>query len=238
MRTSGLGEKRGNSTKGVLPIDSTMSPKRPPQGLLSSSSRGISFSRYFKKYSHGYSLPGRVMCAMRKEVAPAGSAAGHRGQDDDGVAIADRGLEPVQHPHVLVVEVDVDVAVEVALGAEELLFGGRVLGGQRSQHLADVGAGGVNLGLAPGLGTQYWWDANRCHRSAILLKAACGGLAGAKSVVVRELAEILVGDLGRIGAANWAAGVAANLELGEAGAERLEEQKATDQRLADPQHQL
>ena len=53
MRTPGLGEKRGSSTSGVLPIDSTMSPKRPPQGRLSSSSRGISISRYFKKYSDG-----------------------------------------------------------------------------------------------------------------------------------------------------------------------------------------
>src|ERR1700733_371900 len=41
MRTSGLGEKRGSSTSGVLPIDSTTLPKRPPQGLLSSWSRGI-----------------------------------------------------------------------------------------------------------------------------------------------------------------------------------------------------
>ena len=41
MRTSGFGESRGSSTSGVLPIDSTMLPKRPPQGRLSSSSRAI-----------------------------------------------------------------------------------------------------------------------------------------------------------------------------------------------------
>ena len=33
----------------------------------------------------------------------------------------DRGVEAVEHPHVLVVEIDVDVAVEVAVRAEQLL---------------------------------------------------------------------------------------------------------------------
>ena len=48
--TSGFGERRGSSTSGVLPIDSMMSPKRPPQGRLSNSSRAIEIL-YFKKYS-------------------------------------------------------------------------------------------------------------------------------------------------------------------------------------------
>src|SRR5215216_4983548 len=53
MRTSGFGESRGSSTSGVLPIDSTMLPKRPPQGLLSSCSCAISPARYFRKCSEG-----------------------------------------------------------------------------------------------------------------------------------------------------------------------------------------
>ncbi len=34
IRTPGLGDRRGSSTSGVLPIDCTMSPYRPPQGLF------------------------------------------------------------------------------------------------------------------------------------------------------------------------------------------------------------
>ena len=47
-------------------------------------------------------------------------AAGHRRQDHQRVALADGRVEPVEHAHVLVVEVDVDVAVELALGGEQL----------------------------------------------------------------------------------------------------------------------
>ena len=57
----------------------------------------------------------------------AGSApAGHRRQDLQRVALADGGVEPVEHPHVLVVEVDVDVAVQRAVGGEQLALGRRV----------------------------------------------------------------------------------------------------------------
>src|SRR5215212_8846802 len=58
MRTSAFGESRGSSTSGVLPIDSTMLPKRPPQGLLSSSSC-IQVPCYFRKCSGGL-LPRRT----------------------------------------------------------------------------------------------------------------------------------------------------------------------------------
>ena len=63
MRTSGLGEKRGSSTSGVLPIDSTILPKRPPQGRLSSSSRSI-VSLYFKKYSQAAPGHENGLCAV------------------------------------------------------------------------------------------------------------------------------------------------------------------------------
>ena len=75
------------------------------------------------------------------------AAAGHGRQDHDRVAVFDRGVEAVEHPHVLVVEVDVDVAVELAVLAEELGLGVGVLAGQRAQDLADVAAGGLDLGL-------------------------------------------------------------------------------------------
>ena len=53
-----------------------------------------------------------------------------------------------------------------------------------------------------------------------------------KRLVVGELAEVLVGDLGSVRAADRAVGVALDLELGELGAERLEEEQAADQRRA------
>src|SRR5690349_11799911 len=91
-------------------------------------------------------------------------AAGHRRQDDDGVAVFDRGLEPLQDPDVLVVEVDVDVAVQLAVLAEELGRSVGELAGQRAQNLADVGAAGLDLGLAASFLAQHWGNANGRHR--------------------------------------------------------------------------
>src|SRR3954465_8287297 len=104
MRTSGLGLRRGSSTSGVLPIDSTMLPKRPPQGRLRSSD----IARQ-SLTSKSIALGG---CPW--EITKAFSTAGHGRQDDHCVALLHRGTQAVQDPNVLVVEVDVDVAVEVA----------------------------------------------------------------------------------------------------------------------------
>ena len=46
----------------------------------------------------------------------------------------------VEDADILVVEVDVDVAVELAVVAEELLLGARVGVGEAAQDLPDVGA--------------------------------------------------------------------------------------------------
>ena len=54
--------------------------------------------------------------------------------------------------------------------------------------------------------------------------------ARAEQFVVRELAQVLVGDLGRVRATDRAVRVALDLELGELGAERLEQEQAADQR--------
>ena len=52
------------------------------------------------------------------------------------------GVQPVEHADVLVVEVDVDVAVELPVGAEQLRLGRGVLLGERAQDRADVVAAG------------------------------------------------------------------------------------------------
>ena len=89
---------------------------------------------------------GSVARPERPAAAPSSAPAGHGRQDDQRVALADRRLEPVEHAHVLVVEVDVDVAVQLAVGAEQLaaaVSGCAV--GERVEDLADVRAVGADL---------------------------------------------------------------------------------------------
>src|SRR5215217_5691699 len=52
------------------------------------------------------------------------SAAGDGGEDDDLVAVGDRGLEAAEEAHVLVVDVDVDEAAEVAVLDQPVLEAG------------------------------------------------------------------------------------------------------------------
>ena len=54
------------------------------------------------------------------------------GRTFEHVGLADRGVEPVEHAHVLVVEVDVDVAVQRAVGGEQLRAAGRGAGRRAS----------------------------------------------------------------------------------------------------------
>src|SRR3954463_8620104 len=86
------------------------------------------------------------------------SAARHGRQDHQHVAVADLGLEALQHAHVLVVEVDVDVAVELAAVAEDLRLGRRMLVGERAEDLADGRPAGGDLLLAAGGRAQHGWD--------------------------------------------------------------------------------
>ena len=72
-------------------------------------------------------------------------------------------VEAVEHADVLVVEVDVDVAVEVAVVAEELLARRRVRVGERVEDLADGRAVGGDLALAADGRAQDGWDADRGH---------------------------------------------------------------------------
>jgi hypothetical protein len=74
-----------------------------------------------------------------------------------------RRVETVKDADVLVVEVDVDVAVQLALGPEELLLGVRVLVRQGAQDLADRRAVGAHLRGATGLRPEDRRDLHRCH---------------------------------------------------------------------------
>ena len=58
-------------------------------------------------------------------------AAGHRRQDHEHVGLADGRVQPAEDADVLVVQVDVHVAVERAVRAEELRLGVRMLLGER-----------------------------------------------------------------------------------------------------------
>src|SRR3954451_7868352 len=50
---------------------------------------------------------------LSKRIASVSGAAGHGGEDDDLVAVAQRRQQPASEPDVLVVDVDVDEAAEV-----------------------------------------------------------------------------------------------------------------------------
>src|SRR5918992_3236907 len=91
-RTSGVGDRLGSPTSGVLPSESTREAKRAIRVLPC---RGG---------------PGRR------------SAAGDRREDRHGVAVLDLGVERTGEAHVLVVDVDVDEAVQLALLGDEAVL--------------------------------------------------------------------------------------------------------------------
>src|SRR3954469_5108368 len=146
MRTPGFGDRRFNSTSGVLPIAWTMSPYFPPHGRLSRRGSIIASESVVRRVR----LP----------------AACHRRQDHEGVALTDRCIQALQDPNVLVVQIDVHVAVELPVLAEELALGIGVLLRQRAEHLAHVRARGGHLLLASGGRAQYGWNLDRAHGRA------------------------------------------------------------------------
>src|SRR5919106_5966698 len=105
MRTPGLGLSRFSSTSGVLPMASTMSAYLPPHGR--SVRRGSTIAS--ESVARGFPPPG------------------HGGQDDDRVPRLDGRVESLEHTHVLVVQIDVDVTVQAALLREQLALRSRVL---------------------------------------------------------------------------------------------------------------
>ena len=75
------------------------------------------------------------------------------------------GLEPVLHPHVLVVDVDVHVAVQLAVGREELALGLRVLAGEPRRTSPTVRAVDLRPRSCPLTdGPQHGWDLHGRHR--------------------------------------------------------------------------
>src|SRR2546428_2393767 len=105
MRTPGWGEKRRSSTSGVCPIACRMSAYLPPHGWLSR--RGSIIAYRFRKCRN--SGTGGLRTPAR-----------HGRQDDQRIGVADRSLQPGQHAHVLVVQINVDVAVEFTVLGKEL----------------------------------------------------------------------------------------------------------------------
>src|SRR5437763_15548255 len=124
MRTPGFGESRRSSTSGVWPIAWTMSAYLPPHGRLSRRGSIIASKS--------------VVAAKACPATKAASAAGHRRQDHQRVSVAHGRIQAVEHADVLVVQVDVHVAVELAVLAEQLPLGVGVLPRERAQDLADV----------------------------------------------------------------------------------------------------
>src|SRR5438128_11210028 len=122
MRTPGLGERRRSSTSGVCPIASRMSAYSPPHGRLSSRGSIIASKSVVVGYG-GLTGPAR-----------------HRGQDDQRIGVADRGLQSLQHPYVLVVQIDVHVAVQLALLGKQLALGLGMAACESAKHPADVAA--------------------------------------------------------------------------------------------------
>src|SRR6185437_6425562 len=78
-------------------------------------------------------------------------AAGYRGQDGDGVAVRDGGLQAAEEPDVLVVLVDVDEPAQL-LAVEQPVANARVGGVQVLDQLAKGGTGPLNHLRSAGVG--------------------------------------------------------------------------------------
>src|SRR4051812_3189123 len=143
-RTSAEGESRGRPTSGVLPTESRAESKR----TRTESVRGLA--------EPGLDLPDRA-------ASPRDGW-----QYNDLVTVAHQRLEPTGEPHVLVVDVDVDEAPQVAvavLGLDEPLLDARVVRLEVLDHLEEGGPfTGYGL-LAAGVGAQDGGDADLdCHQ--------------------------------------------------------------------------
>src|SRR5688572_6311469 len=102
---------------------------------------------------------------MSSEIEPyRATASGHpardRGEDRDLVAVGQLRVELVEVPHVLVVDVDVDELVELAVVAQHVAPQPGVADAHRLEHLADRGAVDGDGRLAAGVGAQHRGDAD------------------------------------------------------------------------------
>src|SRR5215471_7775862 len=117
IRTAGLGDIRGISTSGVWPIASRMSWYRPPCGTPASWACACTWSG-----SIGSDDAGAIARSSRarRALTAGASAARHRRQDPDLVAIRDLGREPGEIADVLAVDVDVHEPVQLAPVGQQL----------------------------------------------------------------------------------------------------------------------
>ena len=90
----------------------------------------------------------------RNAEAGASAAAGDRREDGDGVAVLDLGVQRTGEADVLVVDVDIHEAVQLALLGDEAVLEPGVLGVEVVDERAECGAVPVD-GLGPtGVGAQ------------------------------------------------------------------------------------
>src|SRR6476661_4483293 len=127
-RTSGDGDSDGNPTSGVPPSESTRDEKRAMRALPGGGGVGAG--------------------------ARGSAAAGDRREDRHRVAVLDRGVEGTGEPHVLVVDVDVDEAVQLAFLGDEAVLQAVVLAVQVVDERAERGATALDGLVAAGVRAQ------------------------------------------------------------------------------------
>jgi hypothetical protein len=90
-------------------------------------------------------------------------AAGHGRQEDDGRALAHRGVQALERAHVLAVEIDVDEGGDLVAVLEHLVAEPREAVGEVAEHLAERPAGSLDLAHAADLVPQRRRDADARH---------------------------------------------------------------------------
>ena len=130
---------------------------------------------------------------------------------------------PLQVAHVLAVQVDVDEAVQTAIGGQQLIAQPAVIASRGlADHLADVSTGRLDLLLPVAcVLTENRREANRGHERM--------GRAKASSA----LGAVAPGRAQHSDAARRAIRVAAQLHFAERAVERVPDEQPADQRVAD-----
>src|SRR3954451_7008039 len=139
-RTSAVGDSDGRPTRGVLPSESTSEAKR---------AMTVSWS----------AVPGRG--------GPRSAAARDGREDRDRVAVLDGGVQRTGEAHVLVVDVDVHEAVQLALLGDQTVLDAGELGVDVVDQGAEGRARALDGLVAAGVGAQDGRDAD--------LDGHCGG---------------------------------------------------------------
>src|SRR3954465_6232899 len=145
-RTSAVGDSDGSPTSGVLPSESTSEAKR---AMTVSWGGGPGGAAGGGEAGHD----GLLGCGAGRGGSGS-AAAGDGGEDRDRVAVLDRGVQGTGEPHVLVVDVDVHEAVQLALLGDQAVLDPRVLGVDVVDQRAEGGAVALDGLVAAGVGAQ------------------------------------------------------------------------------------